>query len=352
MDIEEKIALVKKPPTCEVITEDDLREIFENFSRPKHYIGFEISGLVHLGTGLMTAMKIKDLLDAGVKPMIFFADYHSFINKKLGGDLETIRKIAHGYFKGAFLSLGLTEDNVDYVLASDVYDDGYWVNVLRIVKDTTIKRMLRCVTIMGRKLGEELSCSAIVYPAMQAADILTMDIQIAHAGMDQRKVQVLARECMDKFNKKIVLVHTTLLAGLQAKKRMGKSDEEMLELKMSKSKPDSAIFIHDSEEDIRRKIAHAFCPPKATEGNAVVDIAVNILLREGTMKIQRKREHGGDLELGREEFLRSYRAGELHPLDVKHAVAEALVGVLKPSRDYFEKHKEYLKEMKSVSISR
>ena len=115
MDIETKIELVKKKPTIEVIGEHQLREVFENYSHPKHYIGFEISGMVHLGTGLMTALKINDFLQAGVKPMIFLADYHAWINNKLGGDLERIQKIAKGYFKHAFISLGLEEDKVKYL---------------------------------------------------------------------------------------------------------------------------------------------------------------------------------------------------------------------------------------------
>lgn len=44
--------------------------------------GFEISGLVHLGTGLMSMGKIADFLKAGVKCRIFLADFHSFLNNK------------------------------------------------------------------------------------------------------------------------------------------------------------------------------------------------------------------------------------------------------------------------------
>lgn len=44
MDVETKIALVKRNPICEVVTEQELRELFETNNSPKHYIGFEISG--------------------------------------------------------------------------------------------------------------------------------------------------------------------------------------------------------------------------------------------------------------------------------------------------------------------
>ncbi|MBI2079414.1 tyrosine--tRNA ligase, partial [Candidatus Micrarchaeota archaeon] len=151
MDIETKIELVKKKPTEEIVTEQDLREIFETYAHPKHYIGFEISGMVHLGSGLCTALKLKDFLEAGIKPTILLADYHAWINGKLGGDLDKIQKVGVGYFKHAFISLGLTEEKVQYKMASDICNDDYWKDVLNITKSTTINRMLRCITIMGRK---------------------------------------------------------------------------------------------------------------------------------------------------------------------------------------------------------
>jgi tyrosyl-tRNA synthetase len=50
MDIESKIELIKKSPTEEIITEEELREKLKTGEKLKHYIGFEISGLLHLGT--------------------------------------------------------------------------------------------------------------------------------------------------------------------------------------------------------------------------------------------------------------------------------------------------------------
>ena len=215
MDIETKIDLVKRKPTEEIVTDEDLRKIFENYEHPKHYIGFEISGKVHLGTGLCTALKLKDLMEAGVKPKIFLADYHSYINGKLGGDLEKIRKVAKGYFKHTFVSLGLDESKVEYVLASDLYDSEYWKEVLKIAKDTTVKRMLRCITIMGRKESEGTPSAVVFYPAMQAADIFLLDVQIAHAGMDQRKVHMLARELSHTYKKDFVAIHHHLRRQIQ-----------------------------------------------------------------------------------------------------------------------------------------
>jgi len=356
MDIERRIELVRRSPTEELVTEEDLRGIFQTHERPRHYIGFEISGMVHLGTGLCTMLKVKDFIEAGVRPTIFLADYHSYINGKLGGDLERIRKVGLGYFKHSFVSLGIDESKVDFVLASDLYDKDYWKEVLAIAKDTTIKRMLRCITIMGRKEGDATSSAVVLYPAMQAADIFLLDVQIAHAGMDQRKVHMLARELSHSYKKDFVAVHHHLLPGLQGGARMDPSmskEDQVLEAKMSKSIPGSAIFIHDSEDEIKAKIKKAYCPEKLVDGNPMIDYASYLLLRDKPIRIERPEKFGGDLEIADPEELKAiYSDGKLHPMDLKGAVASGLSALLKPSREYFDRNKEYLEQISERDITR
>ncbi|VVC04744.1 Tyrosine--tRNA ligase [Candidatus Bilamarchaeum dharawalense] len=365
MDIETKIDLAKRKPTEEVVTEADLREIFQNYAHPRHYIGFEISGMVHIGSGLCTMLKIRDFLAAGCKSTIWLADYHAWINGKFGGDLDKIQKIGEGYFKHAFISLGLAEDKVDYLLASKTYEKHpeFWADTLRITKDTTMNRMLRCVTIMGRKENENLNAASMVYPAMQAADIFLLDVQIAHAGMDQRKVHMLAHELAPKFKKKICAIHGHLLPGLQGPGRMNapgvetgptdaKVDQE-IEVKMSKSKPDSAIFVHDGVDDIKRKINKAYCPEKIVDGNPIIEYAEYLVLRDKSLKIERPAKFGGDIEIVDSNQLRNiYVEGKLHPMDLKAAVTRELSDILKPSREYFDKHKEYLAQLNVTDITR
>lgn len=358
MDVERKIELVMRKPTEEILTVADLREIFNNYSHPRHYIGFEISGLVHLGTGLMTMLKIQDFIEAGIRPTIFLADYHAWINGKLGGDLEKIQSVATGYFKHAFISLGLEESKVEYILASQIYDGDYWKTVLDISRHTTIARMLRCITIMGRKEKEITSAAATLYPAMQAADIYKLNIQLAHAGMDQRKVHVLARELTQKLKRRpFAAVHSHLISGLQGSVRMDAtkplSDEEMLDRKMSKSKPETCIFIHDSEEQIKKKIRGAYCPEKIVDGNPVIEMAEYIILRDRPLKVERPATFGGDVEFATaEELKKTYSDGRLHPLDLKNAVARELALILKPSRDYFARNKKYLEQWNQLEITR
>jgi tyrosyl-tRNA synthetase len=352
MDLERKVDIAARRPAEEILTRDELRAMFEREAHPKHYIGFEISGKVHLGTGLSTAIKVRDFLEAGMKPTIFLADYHAWINGKLGGDLEKIQTVARGYFKGAFLSLGLDEGPVNYVLASEIYDNDYWKTVLEVSKSTTMARMLRCTTIMGRKEGDATDSASVLYPAMQVADIFKLDVDLAHAGMDQRKVHVLARETAEKLKrKKPVALHVKLLMGLQGPSRMGMDSDEKTDVaissKMSKSNPDSCIYVHDSVEDISRKLKKAFCPEKQTTENPVIDMCEILLLRddEARLKIERPAKFGGDLELTLGELKSTYSEGKLHPMDLKNAVGKELARVLEPSRKYFERNKELLMQV-------
>ena len=90
MDIQERIDLITRSPTEEVVRTEELEDLFEVTSSPRHYIGLEISGKLHLGSLVLTGFKINDFIKAKVKAMVFLADWHSYINNKLGGNWEKI----------------------------------------------------------------------------------------------------------------------------------------------------------------------------------------------------------------------------------------------------------------------
>jgi len=173
--------------------------------------------------------------------------------------------------------------------------------------------------------------------------------------MDQRKAHMAAREVAQLLRRrKPVALHHSLLMGLKEPKRAGYDENELLDLqissKMSKSHPNTCIFIHDPPEEIRSKIKGAFCPPKQIENNPVLEHCKHIIFREReTLEVERTKEHGGTLEIeSYERLLELYRSGELHPLDLKNAVANALIDILERPRKYFEAHPELLDVFKEV----
>ena len=364
MDVEERVRLVARN-TEEVVTLDELRNLFETTERPKGYIGYEPSGLVHLGWAI-TANKVIDFVKAGFDFTILLADLHAYANEKLGGVLENIRMCAK-YMEHTFTALGVPRDKVRYLLATKFVENmgaEYLEMMIRIARGATLMRIKRSLTILGRKMEEaEMKFSMLIYPPMQAADVFLLDVDVAYGGIDQRSVHMLCRDIAPKVGrKKPIAVHTPLLSGLTGVGRMdiaGKTKEEvLLDTKMSKSLPETCIFVHDPPEDIRRKIRQAYCPPKDVAFNPVMEINKYLLFaRDGfTLEIRRPEKYGGDLVVeSYSELEQLYLKGELHPLDLKNATADALIEFLKPVREYFEKNteaKKLLEKMKAIKKTR
>ena len=148
MDIDEKVELICRPPTEEVLTVEELRQLLASNPHPKHYIGFEISGMLHLGNFVVSGFKINDLIKAGVQCQVFLADWHSFINNKFGGDWDKILA-ATKYYERAFKFFC---PGVKVVVGSELYhnNDGYWRNLLRFSKHMTRMRIWICRSIFMR----------------------------------------------------------------------------------------------------------------------------------------------------------------------------------------------------------
>jgi tyrosyl-tRNA synthetase len=183
---------------------------------------------------------------------------------------------------------------------------------------------------MGRTEGDDMPCSQVLYPCMQCADIFFLKADICQLGMDQRKVNMLAREYCDDIGRKekpIIISHH-MLSGL----KVGQA-------KMSKSELDSAIFMEDKEEDVNSKIKKAYCPEKVVEGNPILDYVKSIIFESfDEFIIRRDAKNGGDLIYKNYADLeKDFVAGNLHPSDLKINTANAINRLLAPVRSHFEK---------------
>jgi tyrosyl-tRNA synthetase len=357
MDVETKIDLIKDFAE-EIVTEEDLRKLFQNNDHPIAYDGFEPSGIAPVHFGLLRATNLKNMLKAGVKFKLFLADYYAFINNKLGGDLNNIRT-AGDYFIEVWKACGIDAKKVEIIWAKDIMDDiNYWDKTLRISREISLERNLRATTIMGRKQGEKLSMAQLFYPPMQVTDIFHMNIDICQLGMDQRRANILAREVADKLKwKKPVAAHHHIIMGLQGIQKKETDEETLIASKMSKSDPKSAIYMHDSYEELKRKINSAYCPAKIEEGNPLLEYSKYILFRElKSIKIERPVKFGGNIEFYNYDELRNaYVSGSLHPTDLKIGVTDSFEILIKPVREHFEnnkKAKELYETVKQLKITR
>ena len=339
MDILEKVDLIERPPTEEVVTRDELIELFKTNSSPKHYIGLEISGFLHLGSLISTGFKINDFVKAGVKCTVFLADWHTLINDKLGGDWDVITEVSK-YYADAFK---LVCPGVNIVLGSELYDSRkeYWREFVEFTKHISLKRTMRTLTIMGRTEDEtKIDLAKLLYPPMQAVDIHSLDLDIVHSGMDQRKIHMLVREIFPKMKWKVpVAVHHKLLPGLS--KPVDTSDSQILG-KMSKSDPNSGVFIHNSDDEIKKKISKAWCEEANTQNNPLLEIARTVIFHEfNEMNVERPEKFGGNISYTDYSQLETdFAEKKLHPGDLKQTVKDYLIKIISPIREKLNLSKE------------
>jgi len=336
MDLEDRLVLILREPTEEVVTDHELRTIFETVSYPKHYIGLEISGMLHLGSLILTGFKINDFIKAQVQCTVFLADWHSYINDKLYGSWSKIKEFSE-YYSDAFKYFcpGITIET-----GSELYHktNRYWENIVHFSKLISLQRTIRSLTIMGRTGRDNLDIAQLLYPPMQSVDIKALDLDIVHAGMDQRKIHMLVREVFPKLGWKVpVSVHHHLLPGLSEPVKLGSGNTETFS-KMSKSNPSSGIIIHDDEETIRNKINRGFCPLGTAENNPILELIKYVIFHEyDEIIIERPQKYGGNVAYATYKDLeREYVERKVHAMDLKNATAKYLNQIIEPVRNHFK----------------
>lgn len=306
----------------EVVTKEE----FLNLRGGVAYLGFEPLWPIHVGW-LVWAYKLAELKEAGFDVVVLVATWHGWINDK--GTLEELR--SHGEKVKAVLD---KVGRFKYVYGDEIArDPRYWELVVRVAKETSLARVRRAIPVMGRRAEEvELDFSKLLYPVMQVADIFYLGVDVAVGGMDQRRAHMLARDVAEKLGfKKPVALHTPIITSLSGTGRMEGTHRELDEVyamyKMSKSKPQSAIFITDSEEEIKKKIWAAYCPPRETRFNPVFEIAAYLLIPyAGPLEVSGRRYESADA------LERDYGEGVVTPQVLKEAVASALAALLSKLR--------------------
>ena len=189
--------------------------------------------------------------------------------------------------------------------------------------------------------------SRFYYPALQAADIFEMDIDVAIGGMDQRKAHMYMRDVADRWGwYKATCLHTPIISGLKSSgARM-----ESFDHKMSKSDPSGAILLHDDEAKLSKKMRKAYLDPEQPD-SPVYELIEHIILPEfGEVNVTPKPEFGEpstwtDLD----SFKSAVADGTLHPFDVKMGDAAGLSRGLSVVSEYFEANPETLDRVNQLT---
>lgn len=357
MEIKERLKLIREVGE-EIIDEEELKKLLKEKNNPIAYDGFEPSGKIHIAQGLLRAINVNKLTKAGIRFKFWVADWFALMNNKLGGDLEKIQAVGE-YFIEVWKACGMNLQNVEFLWASENMDQDYWLRVIKIGTLNTVTRITRCSQIMGRSEKDTLSAAQIFYPCMQCSDIFQLEADITQLGMDQRKVNVLAREVAPKLGyKKPIVISHHMLMGLTPPKVEGLNTvDASIEKKMSKSNPDSAIFMTDTKKDIEKKFNKAYCPEGIVEDNPVLEYCRYIIFEKvDKFLIERPEKWGGNLEFhSYKDLEKAFVNKELHPMDLKQATARYINDFIEPVRKHFEednKAKELLEKVKSFEVTR
>jgi len=311
----------------EVVTEDEVRALANAPEGKRAYVGYEPSGVLHIGH-MLTATKLIDLQDAGFEVTVLLADVHAYLNDK--GSFEEIRETAER-MKAQFIAYGLDEERTAFVLGSEYQlDEEYTLDLHAAELATTVSRAKRAMAEIQR--GDHAKVSQMVYPLMQALDIEYLDVDLAVGGLDQRKVHMLARETLPDLGYEVrPALHTPIIADLST--GVGKMS----------SSDGVTISMEDSAEEIAEKVTGAFCPPTADPDpdgednereNPVLQLfKYHVFPRFSNVVVERPDKYGGDLEYEDYETLEAdLESGELHPMDAKGALADALNELIEPGR--------------------
>ena len=310
------------------------------------YVGFEPSGKAHIGWKVIS-LQLKRMLEAKTNVLIFLADWHAWVNDKFGGNMKAIQVTAK-YMEETFLALlgnpevGEGPGQVRFLWASKLMEDGdYWARVLRCSKGVTLARVRKTFTIMGRdESSSDNDLSRFYYPAMQAADIFELDIDVAIGGMDQRKAHMYMRDVAEKWKwKKATCLHTPIISSLKSSgARM-----ESFDHKMSKSDPNSALLLHDPVERIKKKMRKAYLDPE-DDNSPIYELIQDIILPEFGKVLVTPNPKFGEPSTWEslEDFRSAVKDGTLHPLDAKFGVADGIALGLAEVSEHFEQNPELL----------
>lgn len=339
MDLKEKLELIKRN-SHEIVTEEELEELLRKKKQPAVYLGTAITGKPHIGY-FVWVLKMADFLKAGFKVKLLLSDITGVLDNCPWDVLDK----RYDYYKKTiplmFKSIGADIKNFEFVKASDInLRKDYYVDLLKLSTLVSVNDAKRAASEVV-KFGENPKLSGLIYPLVQSIDEEYLKVDVQYGGIDQRKILMFARENLPKLGyKPRVEFMTPLLPGLTSKK-------------MSASDPKSKIDLLDDPKTVDKKIRGAHCEEGIIEDNGVLaflKFVIMVLKQDNNEKfvIERPEKFGGNVEFSTyEEIEKAFVAKELHPLDLKNALAKEINKLL----NIFDKNRKTLEAAADTAYS-
>jgi tyrosyl-tRNA synthetase len=340
LSVEERFNLIKRN-TEEIVTEQELKDLLKKKKEPVMYIGTAITGRPHVAYFLWI-LKLADFLKAGFKVKVLLADIHGVLDNT---PWNVVDKRYDYYAKILPLmvsAIGGNTKHLEFVKGSEFeLKPEYMYDVLQISSLASIHDLKKAASDVV-KFGDNPKLSGLIYPIMQAVDEQYLGVDVQYGGIDQRKIFMFAREYLPKigYNRRVEVM-TPMLQSL-----IGKN------VKMSASDVKSKIDILDDETTIRSKIQNAECVAGDPDDGLMSFLKYVVMTLKGDKKekfvVKRDKKYGGDLVYHNyEQIEKDFVAKKLHPLDLKNAVAEEVIQILKP----IWKHRKELEALSKKAYS-
>ena len=336
MTPKEKLELIKRN-SQEIVTEEELLSLLKKKKQPAVYLGTAITGRPHIGY-FVWVLKMADFIRAGFKVKVLLADMHGALDNCPWEILEKRFMYYSNVIPLMFKAVGAEVKNLEIVKGSEFQlTREYMLDALKMATKVSINDTKRAAAEVV-KFGDNPKLGGLIYPIFQSLDEEYLQVDIQYGGVDQRKILMFAREHLPKLGyKPRVEFMTPLLPGLTGKK-------------MSASDPKSKIDLLDTEKEVIDKMKGAYCEVGIVEDNGVLAFLKHVIItlkldRNEKFIIERPEKYGGNLEYSSySEIEQAFVKKELHPLDLKNAVAKEINVLLKVFRENKEKLDQLAKQ--------
>jgi tyrosyl-tRNA synthetase len=293
----------------------------------KLYWGTATTGKPHVAY-FVPMSKIADFLRAGCEVSILFADLHAYLdNMKAPWDLLKLRTDYYeAIIKAMLESIGVPLSKLKFVRGSDFQlEKKYTLDMYKLTSIVSLRNAQKAGAEVVKQV-ESPALSGLVYPLLQGLDEEYLHVDAQFGGVDQRKIFTFAEKFLPQigYAKRLHLMNP-MVPGLTGSK-------------MSSSEAASKIDLLDSADEVSSKIKNAFCEAGNVEHNGVLSFCKMVLfpLSPTGFTIERPEKWGGNLNYATyDELHAAFAKEEVHPGDLKTAVALALNKLLDPIRTKF-----------------
>ena len=324
MDIEERMRLITRN-TQEIVTPEELRKLLETKKQPAVYLGTAITGRPHVAYFLWV-LKLADFLKAGFKVKVLLADLHGALDNTPWDVLEKRYRYYEKLIPALFQAVGADVKNIEMVKGSSYQkSEAYFFDLLKLATLSSVHDAKKAGSEVVKQ-SENPRLSGLLYPLMQALDEEHLQVDVKYGGADQRKILMFAREHLPKLGYKArVEFMTPIVPGLIGEK-------------MSSSHEESKIDCLDAPDVVKKKLSKAFCPEGSVEGNGVMSFLKHVVFvmkedKKESFVIERPEKYGGTVRYkAYADLEKDFIAKNVHPMDVKNALANEINTLLEPVR--------------------